>query len=77
MYLTNLDENRRDDALDNEAHKKCVKDQYNKSIQPHVFNECDMVQTYNQKHDKLGKGKLEYMWYGPYIMSKVLEKGAY
>ena len=28
-----------------------------------------------KKPDKLGKGKLESMWYGPYIMSKVLEKG--
>ena len=36
-----------------------------------------MVLTYDQKHDKLGKGKLESMGYGPYIVSKVLEKGAY
>ena len=36
-----------------------------------------MVLTYDQKHGKLGKGKLESMWSGPYIVSKVLEKGAY
>ena len=36
-----------------------------------------MVLTYNQKHDKLGKGKLESMWHDPYIVSKVLEKGSY
>ena len=51
MYLKNLDENRRDDSLDNEAHKKCVKAQYDKSVQPRVFNEGDMVLTYDQKHD--------------------------
>ena len=34
-----------------------------------------MVLTYDQKHGKLRKWKLESMWYGPYIMSKVLEKG--
>ena len=61
----------------NEAHKKCIKAQYDKSIQPHVFNEGDMVLTYDQKHDKIVKGKLESMRYGPYIVSKVLEKGAY
>ena len=33
--------------------------------------------TYDQKHDKLGKGKFESMWYIPYVVSKVLEKGAY
>ena len=64
LYLTNLDENRRDVALANEAHKKHVKAQYNKSTQPRVFNEGDLVLTYDQRHDKLGKGKFETMWYG-------------
>ena len=64
-------------ALANEAHKKRVKDQYDKFVQPRVFNEGDMVLTYGQNHDKLGKGKLESMWYGPFIVSKFLEKGAY
>ena len=36
-----------------------------------------MVLTYDHKHDNVGKGKLESMCYGPYIVSKVLEKGAY
>ena len=33
--------------------------------------------TYDQRHDKLGKGKFDSMWYGPFVVSKVLEKGAY
>ena len=77
MYLNNLDETHRDVALANEAHKKRVKAQYDKSIQPHVFNEGDLVLTYDQRYDKLGKGKFESMWYGPFVISKVLEKGAY
>ena len=77
MYLTNLDETRRDVALANEAHKKCVKAQYDKSVQPCAFNEGDLVLTYDQRHDKLRKGKFESMWYSPFIISKVLEKGAY
>ena len=72
LYLTNLDENRRDVSLANEAHKKHIKAQYDKSVQPRVFNEGDMVLNYDQTHYKL-----ESMWYGPYIVSKVLEKGAY
>ena len=60
----------------NEAHKKFVKAQYKKSIQPRVFNEGDLVLTYDQRHDKLGKGKFESMWFDPFIVSKVLEKGA-
>ena len=77
MYLNNLDETQRDAALDNEAHKKCVKAQYDKFIQPRVFNEGDLVLTYDQRYDKLGKCKFESMWYGPFVISKVLEKGAY
>ena len=77
MYLTNLDENRRDDALANKAHKKRVKAQYEKSIQHRVFNEGDMVLTYDHRHDKLGNEKFESIWYGPFIVSKVLEKRAY
>ena len=33
--------------------------------------------TYDQKHDKLGVRKFESMWHGPYIVSHILEKGAY
>ena len=72
--MTNLDESWRDVALANEAHKKCIKAQYDKYVQPHVFNEGDMVLTYEQKHDNLGKGKFESMWYGPYIVSKVFKE---
>ena len=61
----------------NKAHKKCVKEQYDKYVQPRVFNEGDLVLTYDQRHDKLGKGKFESMWYGAFFISTVLEKGAY
>ena len=42
-----------------------------------MFNEGDMVLPYDQNDEKLGKGKMESMWYGPYIVSKFLEKGTY
>ena len=61
LYLNNLDETRQDATLVNEAHKKRIKAQYDKYVQPRVFNECDLVLTYDQKHDKLGKGKFESM----------------
>ena len=51
LYLTNLDDNRRDVALANEAQKKCIKAQYDKSVQPRVFNEGDLVLTYDQRHE--------------------------
>ena len=75
LYLTNLDETRRDVALVNEAHKKRIKGQYDKSIEPHVFNEGDLVLNYDQRHDKIGKGNFESMLYGPFIISKVYRNG--
>ena len=33
--------------------------------------------VYNEDHDKLGEGKLEPMWQGPYIVRKVLHKCSY
>ena len=54
-----------------------MKIQYDRTVQPHSFNEGDLFLTYDQKHDKLGGGKFESMWHGPYIVNHVLEKGAY
>ena len=36
-----------------------------------------MVLLYDQSKEPLGVGKLKPMWHGPYIMQRVLEKGAY
>ena len=54
-----------------------MKSQYDRSVQTCSFNEEDLVLNYDQKHDKLGAWKLESMWHGSYIISRVLEKGAY
>ena len=77
LYLNKLDETHRYATLENEVHKWWIKDQYDRSIQPCLFNEGDIVLDYDQKHDKLGGGKLESMWHGPYVVGHVLEKGAY
>ena len=55
IYLPNIDETRRDAALVNEAHKKRIKVQYDKSVHPRVFSEGDLVLNYDQRHDNIGK----------------------
>jgi hypothetical protein len=77
LHLTHLDETRRDVAMANEAHKKHIKAQYDKSVKPRVFSEGDLVLLYDQESDKLGLGKFQPMWLGPYIVKHVLAKGAY
>lgn len=77
LELIQLDETRRDAALANEAHKKRVKAQFDKNVKPRVFSEGDLVLLYDQESDKLGAGKFKSLWMGPYVVKRVLAKGAY
>ena len=77
LYLSHLDEIRRDVTLANESHQKHIKKWFDRSVRPRVFSEGDLVLIYDQDKDTLGVGKFEPLWYGPYIISKVLQKGAY
>ena len=77
LHLEHLDEQRRDAATMNEAHKKRVKVQYDKAVKPMVFSEGDLVLVYAQEKDALGAGKFNSMSYGPFIVKKFLKKGAY
>jgi len=77
LELIHLDETRRYVVLANEAHKKCVKVQFDKNVKPFVFSEGDLVLLYDQDSGKLGVGKFQSLWMGPYIVKRVLAKGAY
>jgi len=77
LYFMQLDETWHDATLVIEAQKKRVKAQYEKHVKPRVFSEGDVVLLYDQNRDMLGAGKFEAMWRGPYIVRRVLEKGAY
>ena len=77
LYLTKLDETCHDVSLVNERYKKRMKSQYDKSVQPRTFTEGDLVLIYEHVHDKLGTGKLEPLWHGPYIVKRVLHRVSY
>ena len=77
VYLEHLNEQPRDATLENEAHKTWVKSQYDKFVHPGVFYEGDLVLVYDQDKDDLGAGKFNPMWFVPYVMRRVLEKGSY
>eukprot|EP00253_Pinus_taeda_P022601 PITA_22601 len=77
LYLERLDETRRLASLAIKAQNKRVKTHFDNSVNPRSFTEGDLVLLYDQASDKLGVGKLEPMWHGPYIVKRVLQKGAY
>ena len=60
-----------------EVNKRCVKVQYDKYVHPRRFSEGDLVLLWDQAKDRLGAGKFNLMWHGPYVVKHVLEKGAY
>ena len=77
VELEQLDETCRDAAIANEAHKRRVKLQYDKSVHPRIFYEGDLVLVYDQASDALGAGKFVVMWHGPYVVKRVINKGSY
>ena len=77
LELIHLDETSCDFTLANEAHKKCIKAEYDKNVKPRVFSEGDLVLLYDQDSDKLGAGKFEPLWMGLYVVKHALTKGAY
>eukprot|EP00253_Pinus_taeda_P021793 PITA_21793 len=77
LELIHLDETRRESTLANEAHKKRIKEQYDRNVKPRIFSEGDLVLLYDQEADKLRARKFELLWMGPYIVKCFLEKGAY
>ena len=72
-----LDEMHREAQLANEAHKRCIKAQYDKHVQPCIFSEGDLVLLYDLEADVIGTRKFEPLWHDPYIVKRVLAKGAY
>ena len=54
LHLTHLHDTWCDVSLANEAHKICIKAQYNKIFKPHVFSKGDLVIIYDKEYDKLG-----------------------
>ena len=68
---------RREAQLANEAHKRRIKAQYDKNVQPHIFSEGDLVLLYDQEADVIGTRKFEPLCHDPYIVKRVLAKGAY
>ena len=60
-----------------EIKKHCVKFQYDKSVRPRRFSEGDLVLLWDQAKEPLGARNFNPMWHGPYVVKRVLEKGAY
>ena len=77
VHLEQIDEHSRDALVALEVNKHRVKVQYDKFVHPRKFSEGDLVLLWDQAKKPLGAGKFNPMWHGPYVVKRVLEKGAY
>ena len=77
VHLEQLNEQCRDALVDLEVNKYHVKVQYDKFVHPRRFSEGYLVLLWDQPKEPLGEGKFNPMWRGPYVVKRVLEKGAY
>ena len=77
LNLIRIYETCREAQLANKVHKRRIKAQYDKNVQPHIYLEGDLVLLYDQEADVIVTGKFELLWHGPYIFKRVLSKGAY
>ena len=77
VHLEQLDEQRRDALVALEINKRHVKVQHDNFVHPRVFSEGYLVLLWDQSKEPLGVGKFNPMWRGPYVVKRVLEKGAY
>ena len=64
-------------ALVIKAQKKWIKAHFEQSVSPRSLTKGDLILLYDQAHDKLGTGKFQPIWHGPYIVKHVLQNGAY
>ena len=87
VLLKKLDEQRRDALVALEVNKHHIKVQYDKSVRPRRFSEGDLLLNvmlnviwslmWDQAKEPLWERKFNPMWHGPYVVKRVLEKGAY
>ena len=77
VHLEQLDEQHWDALVALEVNKHHVKVQYDKFVHPRRFSEGDLVLLWDQPKEPLGAGKFNPMWHGPYVVKRMLEKGAY
>lgn len=77
LYLERLNETHIFSSLVIEEQNKRLKTHFDQIVNPHSFTEGDLVLPYDQSNNKLGVGKFEPMWHGPYIVKNVLQNGAY
>ena len=60
-----------------EVNKHRVKVRYDKSVHIRRFSEGGLVLLWDQLKAPLRSGKFNPMWWGPYMVKRVVEKGAY
>ena len=61
-----------------QLYKTKVKESFDRKIKENTFSNEDMVLMWDARKDKKGKhGKFDNLWFGPFIVSKILENNTF
>ena len=55
-----------------------IKSRFDRKIKDNTFSVGDMVLRWDARKEKKGKhGKFDNLWFGPFLVSKILEKNTF
>ena len=63
---------------DTQPNRKNIKERIDRKIKENTFSNGDMVLRWEARKEQKGKhGKFDNLWFGPFIVSKVLENNTF
>ena len=76
--MIELEQNREKVDKKAQLYRTKVKNRFEKNIKVHTFSEGEMVLRWDARKDQKGKhGKFDNLWFGPFLVSKVLENNTF
>ena len=61
-----------------QMHRKRIKEMFDKNIKESIFSCGDMLLRWDSIKEQKGKhGKFDNLWFGPFIISKILENNTF
>ena len=61
-----------------QIHRKNIKERFDKRIKENTFSYGDMVLRWDARKEQKGKhGKFDSLWFGPFIVLKILENNTF
>ena len=76
--MIELQQNREKVEESAQLYRLKIKSRFDRKIKENTFSVGDMVLRWHARKDKKGKhGKFDNLWFGPFLVSKILENNTF